>query len=123
MTTTALIAHQTITAIVDNVTQARADVQQAFALLQGAKERLAAVLGKDNIYNHLWERNPADYDLPREAERSDLYIARHAWEYVISQTGLRHFMTERRSKELQEQLIKGAFPAFTVENVLSTLQG
>ena len=125
MNTQGLIEYQTIRTIVENVTQAQADVAQAFLLLQGAKERLTAVLGdgQANYYGHIWERDVSDYNLPRTAEKTATFLERNAWRYVLEQTGLRSFMTEARQKELEAQLDKGQFPALTVENVLSTLQG
>ena len=121
------IQHQTITAIVENVALARADIAQAFTLLQGAKDRLNATLGtKDQTYyayGYLWNRDISDYNLDRTAKEVDQFQERNAWRYVLEQTGLRAYMTEARQKELQAQLEKGTFPPLTVENALSTLQG
>ena len=126
MPTTDLIPHQTITAICDNVAQAQADMAQAFALLQGAKERLTAVLGSQLPYvgsAHLWEHDISDYNLPRAGTQSAQYVTRNAWRYVLDVCGIKAYMTEKRQKELQQQMEQGHFPALTPENVLSTLQG
>lgn len=125
MHTPGLIPHQTITTIVENVDQARADIQHAFTLLIGAKERLRTVLGTGSrtFYGHLWSNTISDDDLERTAKEVDAQQARNAWRYVLDQCGLRSYMTEQRQKELEEQLAKGQFPALTVANVLSTLQG
>mgnify|MGYP001580653666 FL=1 len=126
MPTTDLIPHQTITAICDNVSQAQADIAQAFVLLQGAKERLTATLGSQlpyHSYAHLWDRDISDSDLPRAGERAAQHIARNAWRYVLDACGLKAYMTERRQQELHAQLAAGRFPALTPGNVLSTLQG
>ncbi len=125
MNTAGVIEHQTVRAIVENVDQARHDIDQAFRLLQGAKERLHAVLGNSSTtsYGHLWSHTLTDYDMIRNATTVDATVARNAWRYVLAQTGITAYMTERRQKELYEQLEKGHFPCLTVENVLSTLQG
>jgi hypothetical protein len=117
-----LIEHQRITTIVDNVTQARTDIQHAFALLHEAKARLKAVYG-EHYGSILWDQPISEYDLLRTQTEVDAFVERRAWQYVITQTGMQSFMTERRQKELQEQLTKNQFPALTVAHVLSTLQG
>ena len=125
MTTTALIEHQTIGAICENVAQAKTDIAHAFALLQGAKERLGAVLGSGGYkyYDHIFARDISDYNLPDRATESLLQCERNAWRYVIDLCGLQSYMTDARQRELHEQLDKGKFPPLTVENVLSTLHG
>ena len=125
MDTAGLIPRQTITTIVDNVAHARADIAEAFTLLIGAKDRLAAVLGDGSAtyYGHLWTHQISDYHLAYTAAEVDAQCTRNAWRYVLEQTGLRSYMTEARQQELQAQLDKDEFPALTVENVLSTLQG
>jgi hypothetical protein len=121
---TELIPHQTITTIVENVAQAQADVQQAFTLLTAAKQRLRAVLGHHpHYYDSLWEYRLDDSEtFDRAAEASTRRITQNAWRYILTQTGVTHYMTERRHKELAEQLKRGDFPALTVANVLSTLE-
>lgn len=52
---TAVIEHQKVSTIVNNVNQALADIERAFALLDGAKARLHATLGRDSrYYDSLW---------------------------------------------------------------------
>ena len=125
MNTPGLIPHATITTILDNVTQARADIAAAFALLDGAKTRLATVLGdgSGNAYGHLWTHAIHDADLPRTACEVDTQVATNTWRYLLRQLGLDAYMTETRQKELQTQLERGELPPLTVDNVLSTLQG
>lgn len=119
MSTTAVISHQKASTIVDNVQQAQADVAQAFALLQSAKERLHAVLGP--YHDTLWDGQLSEYRLDDQAEKSARIIERNGWQYLVNQMGFTAYMTERRQKELQEQLHKGTFPPLTLDNILSTL--
>lgn len=120
--TTDLIERKTITTIVENVNVARTEIASALELLQCAKTRLKATLGHGA---YLWNgrRDPNDYDLTRTTKDVDAFQVQQAWEYLIRQTGLTHFMTDKRARELQEQLAKGALPELTVENVMSTIQG
>lgn len=121
-----ILPHQTVHMIVENVRQAQSDLHEAFCLLQGAKERLAACLGsgREVGYNdHLWSSTLSDYDLPRRAHEIEAQITRRAWAYLISHMGMQHYMTEARQHELRAQLDAGQFPVLTVDNVLSTLEG
>lgn len=125
MNTPGLIPHQTITTIVENVTQARADIATAFELLQGAKDRLTAVLGDGAsvYYGHLWPQRISDGDLARVAKETDAFQAVNAWRYIINQAGITGYMTLARQEELRKQFDANALPELTVDNVLSTLDG
>lgn len=125
MNTPGLIEHQAVTTIVENVTQVREEVAQAFLLLQQAKARFIAVCGDGPAthYGHLWDASISDYDLSTRATEVDQNIERNAWRYVLNQTGVMHYMTEQRKKELEEQFRTKALPTLTAANVLSTVQG
>jgi len=121
-----LIEHQTITAIVENVELAKADVRKAFDLLKGAKARLNAVLGHSNYYDTIipsgsrWD----DYTFNGQGTDEALkLITQNAWTYILAQTGLNHFMTQKRQTELREQIKNNELPPLTVENIVGTLQG
>lgn len=127
-TTTELIEHQTITAIVENVAVAKDEVRQAFALLQTAKTRLAAALGdgRGGTYHQIIpSRNYYGDNCFEEKSlvESHKMITQNAWRYILAQTGLNHYMTEKRKKELNEQIEKNELPELTTENILGTLQG
>lgn len=124
---TELIEHQTITAICDNVEQAKLEVKQAFESLRAAKARLKATLGDGTRYYHtiLPHRNYYGDNIFEEREEKETYdnITRNAWRYILEQTGLRQFMTEKRQKELESQIDSNNLPPLTVENIVGTLQG
>lgn len=124
-TTHELIEHQTISTIVENVEQAKADIVAAFDLLRGAKARLHAVLGHDSYYDSIIPSGArfSDVGLESGAKESADLITKNAWRYILAQTGLNHYMTEKRQKELTEQIDKGGLPPLTVENIIGTLQG
>jgi len=118
------IEHQTITMIVDNVDQAKREVQQAFDLLIQARKRLGAALGGNgHYYDRLFNHQISDFSLDREAKDSLVHITKNAWRYILEQTQLNAYMTERRQKELQSQIEKDELPPLTVENIVGTLQG
>ena len=125
MNTTAVIEHQKVGTIISNVDQARQEVAEAFRLLVSAKERLGLVLGdKDyNGYAHLWNREISDYNLPQTAQACDTAIAQNTWRYLLRQTGMYGYMTEKRKDELEKQILANELPALSVANVLSTLEG
>lgn len=123
MSDSAIIEHQTVTAIVDNVTQALSDIDAGFALLRAAKDRLQATLGESVACRHLWDGAIYDHDLDTRGEESRKYVIRNAWRYVIKQTELRSYMTERRSKELDTQIENNELPSLTSGNIMTTLHG
>ncbi len=124
---TDIIPHQTISSIVENVQRAIADAQQGIRLLRDARTRLRQALGHESggYYADLFKDRLSNYaldddsDLPEESEK---LITRNAWQYIIDQTGLSKFMTDRRRKEIDEQIEKGQLPPLTVENIVGTLQ-
>lgn len=118
-----LIEHQTVTAIVDNVTQALADIDAGFRLLLAARQRLEGTLGDGIAYHHLWDQSIYDYDLDAQSEKSRKHVIKNAWKYVIKKTELRSYMTEKRSKELDAQIENNELPSLTAENILTTLHG
>jgi len=120
-----LIEHQTITAIVDNVDEAHKEVTAAFGLLSTAKKRLAAALGDDhNSSNQIIpHRNYYGDSIFEKPEDCHKMITKNAWRYILNQTGLNHYMTAKRQKELSEQIDNDQLPPLTVENIVGTLQG
>jgi len=123
---TELIEHQTVAAICENVEAAKLEVKQAFETLRQAKNRLKATLGESGYYHDILPSShhygDSVFDERSEKETYD-NITRNAWKYVMAQTGLRHYMTEKRQKELDEQIQKNDLPPLTAENIMGTLQG
>lgn len=122
MSSTAVIPRQTATMIVEQVLEATREIQRGFQLLHDAKDRLGRALGDGQrvSYNHLWMDRIYDSDLLKTSEKVTQQLEQNAWRYIIDLMGLQAYMTDRRRKELQDQLTKGQFPALTVDNILST---
>jgi len=120
-----LIEHQTVTAIVENVAKAKEDIKEAFALLIGAKERLSATLGHDSYYDTIIPSGSrfSDYEFKDGAENSNKEITKNAWRYILAQTQLNHYMTEKRKNELETQIKEDRLPPLTSENIYETLNG
>lgn len=120
---THVIEHQKVCAIVENVQQALTDIDHAFALLQNAKDRLHATLGHDlTYYDSLWDGYIYDSRPAETGKSSQQHVTKNAWRYIVSQTGISHYMTPKRKEMLQEQIKKGDLPALTVDNIMGTLQ-
>lgn len=122
---TDLIPHQTVTAIVENVDKAREEVRQGFALIVTAKKRLHSALGDSNYYDHIIKSSLSDYSFSDNevVEESLRLITQNAWRYILEQTGLTKFMTDKRRHELEAQIDGDQLPPLTVENIMGTLQG
>lgn len=124
---TELIPHQTISAIVENVNQAKLDVAEGCRLLQAAIDRLCGALGDGSgYYHHLTDHQISSFDLARS---KDLTAEMHrrmnenAWRYLIDQVGIKNIMTPQRRLELERQFESHQLPELTVENALGTLCG
>jgi hypothetical protein len=87
---------------------------------------LGAALGdgrSGNYYHHLFDREISDYNLSEDAEKSAKRITKNSWRYILDQTGLNQYMTEKRKTELYKQIEDGTLPPLTVENIQGTLMG
>ncbi len=118
---TELIEHQKISALVDNYRQVQADVAQAFALLQGAKDRMEAAFGGYNC--SLFEGSSLpELSLRQGAAKSEKKIRKQAWDYIFTVLELRSFISEKRYRDLQRQLQENKLPEITTETVYATLE-
>lgn len=121
---TELIEHQTITMIVDNVEQAKAEIKQAFDILRTAKKRLDAVIGPGGQQILGYQNYYGDSAFEeRSLGDSERRITQNAWRYILAQTGLNHYMTAKRQEELHKQIEGNELPPLTVENIVGTIQG
>ena len=122
---TALIPRQTLVDLLQAVQTARGELAQAFLLMRSAQTRLKACVGAGTGggYDSLWPSPLSDYNLTRTAETVDAFQVQQAWQRIIAQTGLTHWITDARARELHTQLEEGkTLPELTIDNVLATLQ-
>jgi hypothetical protein len=109
------------------VGQKKLEIKQAFETLRGAKARLQATLGDKGGYYHNILPSSHNYGDSVFEERSEKevydHLTRNAWKYILDQTGLKHYMTEKRRKEMEEQIQKNELPPLTADNIMGTLQG
>ncbi len=112
-----LIKRDTVQAMIQEVKTAQTEVNQAFALLQQAKTRLASTLGeyRDRIFpNHI-----TDYSLCDDAESSYSFIERNAWASVVERLQVREIISIKKRDALDRQLGKEKLPPLTTENVFA----
>lgn len=98
---------------------AEREIRSAFAAILAAEARVNGAFGNgpnDQIRvaaSSRWDCNFKDAD--RAIER----IARDAWRFLVDRLELRRFMSIARTKELDEQLLRGALPPVTEESVFA----
>jgi hypothetical protein len=122
------IPYQRIPAIVENVDLVKIEIAEAFRLMISAQDRLNHALGGGGVadssyYHHIFDHNINDYDLPGHAEQSLKRITKNAWKYILDQTGLNQYMTDKRKNEIYQQIENGSLPPLTAENIQGTLMG
>ena len=120
-----LIEHSKVSAIVENVNEAKAEVKQAMDLLLKAKTRLKRTLGDGTCSANLWKGqiHDSDYSFEGVKKDSEKIITQSAWRFIIHHVGFNHFMTEKRQKELEKQIDNNELPELTEENIMGTLVG
>lgn len=123
---TSLTVRETIVSLVRAYEQSAADVRQAFALLEGAEERLNAAftLGADcKIHvRDRWGRTLGFGDVDSVVARLELDV----WSSLVERLELRRFISVKRAEELDRMLdgkSEDKFPPVTLENVLAFARG
>ena len=116
MTTDGLIPTQTIASMVAAYEASKAQIEEAFNLMDQASTGMKGAFGDKVLY--AVDRVFPD-DMRREKAITLLLVG--AWTYVVNQTGVRNVMTQERTDELKEQLDNADLPPFTVENIQAML--
>lgn len=117
-TKTDLIPRNTVETMLANVHQAQADIEQAFALLQAAKQRLTLTLGesRDAVFGTY---KLAEYDLPHAAADAAKAIERNAWKAVVDKLRVREVLSVKKREALDKQLLEGELPELTSINIFA----
>ncbi|NUP12916.1 MAG: DUF4942 domain-containing protein [Polyangiaceae bacterium] len=119
----ALARKTTITELVSTWRAAEADIRAAFAAIVAAQTRLSFVFcggdGSEMRVGACDRGHAGDFDKPDEAVER---LRRHAWTVIVQRLELRRMMSNRRYKELCEQLEKEALPDITEESVATFAQ-
>ncbi len=77
---------------------AQAEVRQAFEHLAAAKTHLIAIYGKNGFKTDIIDRDHTHLD------SCLLQMKRYLWQEIITKSQVRHFLSEKRKKELDEML-------------------
>jgi len=97
---TELVKRDTLEEIEEHFRRASADIEQAFALLAQAKQRLSSYLSWPKVLT----RNTNDFDLERSARDVIEAVKRDTWREIARRTNVREVMTVQRARELDDQL-------------------
>jgi hypothetical protein len=114
-----LAKHETVVEVVRLYEQAKADIEQGFALLANAEKTLNDRF--DGVGRFIHIRNPhyghgLDWTNPAGATEM---LRRDVWSALVERLELRRFMSVKRFKDLEKAIDKGDVPEITVENVMS----
>jgi len=121
----ALIEHTTVAQMVTAFGDASREIRQGFALLESAQNRLRAAFQPDyggkfavlspQRYVTLVGREGADDSLSR--------LRRDAWQSIIQKLQIRPALSDKRWRELEEQLERGELPEITAETIEEMVAG
>lgn len=106
--------------MVDAYTEAIREVEQAYNLIKSASQRMGSAFGSSCnsvIYGYSKSYSHYDFDLEQSKKR----IKINAWACIINKMNFRNFLSDKKKKELDEQLEKGELPDLTVQNIFYIL--
>jgi hypothetical protein len=114
-----LISRTSAIALVAEYQSAVREVEQAFALLQKAKQRMTLVFG--GYHGFILAGNVNDYNLEDELVRSKELMRKKAWSGVFAKINIREILSVTKAEELDRQL-RGELPELTEENLWASLK-
>jgi hypothetical protein len=108
------MTRQTIAMMVEDYNAAKQEITQAFRLLESAKDRLKMTFGTVyiNDIRSYGEDSLADHMK---------HLRQQAWQYVITQTGIKEWCSVRQAEELDKQIKNDDLPELTVDTLWNTL--
>ena len=123
---TTLATRQTISDLVNVINKARADVEQAFGLLDEAERSLNAALGNDEEWRQIRLKNDVHHSRGFDWARPDVTLAmldRELWTKIVERLEVRSILSVERARQLDKQLDEGDMPELTIENVVGLAAG
>jgi len=123
---TTLATRQTISDLVNVINKARADVEQAFGLLDEAERSLNAALGNDEEWRQIRLKNDVHHSRGFDWARPDVTLAmldRELWTKIVERLEVRSILSVERARQLDKQLNEGDMPELTIENVVGLAAG
>lgn len=117
-----LMKRTTITEMVNAWRVSVEEIRQAYALLQGAEERLKSVFMPES---YLFDLSRDRYDRSRYDKPDELIkdLKKDAWRALLDRMELRRFLSVQRTKELDTQLETGeGLPEIEETQILAMMQ-
>ena len=114
-----LIPRTSAIALVAEYQSAVREVEQAFALLQKAKQRMTLAFG--GYHDSIFSGHVSDYNLEHELERSKELMRKNAWSGVFAKINIREILSVTKAEELDRQL-REELPELTEENLWASLK-
>jgi len=121
--TTELMERQTLVTLAECYTKAAPLAAKGLKMLTEAQEIMKKGLGSH--YDSLFPYNELRcYNLDeRNLEESQTQIRENFWRYTLEQTGIRELMAPTDRERMEKMFTDHTTPQFTLENLISTLQG
>ena len=114
-----LIPRSSALALVAEYQTAIGEVEQAFALLQNAKQRMTVAFGE--YHDTIFAGFVTDNDLEHELARSKELILKNAWSAVFARINIREILSVKKAEDFYHEL-KERLPELTEENLWATLE-
>jgi hypothetical protein len=114
-----VIRRDSITAMVHAYNESRREAEQAFALLNSAKQRMLQTFGqyRDSVFPERF----SEYDLPRVDKAGAEIMKRNVWKSICDKLQLNELVSVKKREELDKQLSDGELPEVTEENIKAWL--
>ncbi len=103
--------------------QSKADVEQAFALLVGAEQRMKAIFKPDSFLFDM-SRQQSEYRDYEHPEKVMKLLKKDVWRALIDRMELRRVMSVKKAEELDRQIESGeGLPDIEVDQILGLMDG
>jgi hypothetical protein len=101
-------------AIVQNYEEAKKEIETGYRNIWKANGRIKSIIGDYNF---------SDYKVmdSQAINRDTAEMKKKVWRYILNKVEIYNLISDKRRKELDDQLEKGELPEISVENIQSTL--
>ena len=104
---------------IDAYATAQNEIAEAFEMLGTAKSRLRAAFG--DYHCSVIPSRFSDHDLA-DVKKVHKMVKINAWRSIIDRCQIKNLISEKRNRELEDQIEKGELPEITVASVADMLQ-
>jgi hypothetical protein len=120
--TTDIAKRETLATMIGTYKQAVTEVQDAYAILEQAQNKLRNVFLDAPGYRFKTNNRSSSEVGDKAAKLINAEIKKDAWIVIVERMELRKMLSIHRRKELDKQLTSGELPELTEENVLAMLE-